>query len=510
MTSRVLRKKTPALPARAIVAAAVAALLLGLSGALAAQATRPVAPASGPAVEERLRAAFGETWYGVYVEGRRCGWARTLLRRVPESGEIELETRMGAKFTIAGTRNEILRVENRHYAAAPPHALISGTDATTLGGNTEVLQVMRGADGRYTVTVFAGDRTQSLGGIESEETLADQLGPAWFATTAPNPGDAAAYRVFVIESGADADISVTAIKSEDFAAPGGTIKALRMKTTNSRTNLDEEVVADTKGRMLRRTMGPRFEYRIEEAARAADIDFTGDLMLSLFVPVTGFTGEPSGIDQLSVKLLGRTAPIPDREGQASEKLAADTSLVTIRQLPPPSDEDRKRPMPAAAARWVKPDPLVPSGDDGVRRLAGEICGRVTDPWARVVAVVDWISRNILKTYDMNSDTALTVMRSRSGDCTESSRLATALLRAAGVPARELCGLLLMNTNRHPGFLHHAWVEVWVGRWIPVDPSFGQAPADAAHLALGHRADLSFVTSLTELRAEVVPATQPNR
>jgi transglutaminase-like putative cysteine protease len=31
------------------------------------------------------------------------------------------------------------------------------------------------------------------------------------------------------------------------------------------------------------------------------------------------------------------------------------------------------------------------------------------------------------------------------------------------------------------FYYHAWPEVWLGEWAAVDPTFGQVPADAAHI-----------------------------
>ena len=30
---------------------------------------------------------------------------------------------------------------------------------------------------------------------------------------------------------------------------------------------------------------------------------------------------------------------------------------------------------------------------------------------------------------------------------------------------------------------HAWPEVYVGKWVAVDPTFGQFPADATHIRL---------------------------
>ena len=34
-----------------------------------------------------------------------------------------------------------------------------------------------------------------------------------------------------------------------------------------------------------------------------------------------------------------------------------------------------------------------------------------------------------------------------------------------------------------GFYYHAWPEIWLDRWVPVDPTFGQFPADATHIKL---------------------------
>ena len=39
-----------------------------------------------------------------------------------------------------------------------------------------------------------------------------------------------------------------------------------------------------------------------------------------------------------------------------------------------------------------------------------------------------------------------------------------------------------------GFLYHSWAESFIGdRWVPVDPTYNQLPADPTHLKLleGH-------------------------
>jgi len=53
-------------------------------------------------------------------------------------------------------------------------------------------------------------------------------------------------------------------------------------------------------------------------------------------------------------------------------------------------------------------------------------------------------------------------------------------RASRRPASKLCtGLAYVGG----GFGYHAWNEIYVGRWVEMDPSWGQPAVDAAHLQL---------------------------
>ena len=64
-----------------------------------------------------------------------------------------------------------------------------------------------------------------------------------------------------------------------------------------------------------------------------------------------------------------------------------------------------------------------------------------------------------------------------GDCNEHTQLFVALARSVGIPARAAAGLAYIDGK----FYYHAWPEVLLRDWVAVDPTFGQYPADAAHL-----------------------------
>jgi len=75
--------------------------------------------------------------------------------------------------------------------------------------------------------------------------------------------------------------------------------------------------------------------------------------------------------------------------------------------------------------------------------------------------------------------ALEVLRTNVGDCNEHATLATALLRALGIPARIAVGLVYTRGR----FYYHAWSEAYVGEWISLDSTMNQMPVDATHIKL---------------------------
>lgn len=82
-------------------------------------------------------------------------------------------------------------------------------------------------------------------------------------------------------------------------------------------------------------------------------------------------------------------------------------------------------------------------------------------------------------------TASEVARSAAGDCTEHSVLLAALLRAAGIPARAVTGLVYLEefAGARGVFGYHMWVQAHVdGRWLDLDATLpgGFGPT---HIAL---------------------------
>ncbi len=127
--------------------------------------------------------------------------------------------------------------------------------------------------------------------------------------------------------------------------------------------------------------------------------------------------------------------------------------------------------------FLGPDPFVETNSPEIRALALRLRGTETDP--RIVAerINRWVYDSLRKEVTVGVPSALATLRAGVGDCNEHTQLYVALARAAGIPARVAAGLAYLDGK----FYYHAWPEVWLERWVAVDPTFGQFPADASHL-----------------------------
>lgn len=123
------------------------------------------------------------------------------------------------------------------------------------------------------------------------------------------------------------------------------------------------------------------------------------------------------------------------------------------------------------------EPLLQVRHPRIVALARRLAAGETDP--RVVAerINRWVYDSLEKEITIGLPNAIQVLESGSGDCNEHTQLFVALARAAGIPSRAAAGLAFVRGK----FYYHAWPEVYLDTWVAVDPTFGQFPADAAHL-----------------------------
>lgn len=189
----------------------------------------------------------------------------------------------------------------------------------------------------------------------------------------------------------------------------------------------------------------------------------------------------------------RVSGLPELKETPQQKKIDRGEYLLSRAAPPNFDEARQLPnrnpvgIDSKDAPFLADSPLLGLNDAALNGLVARLnvnpdVGR-WDLACQVNAFVFNLIRD--KELDVGFATAPEVARNPRGDCTEHTVLAIALLRRLGVPARAAIGWAGLDAGSETSFGLHSWVEVKIGsRWIPIDPTFDQAPAGAFRIMTG--------------------------
>lgn len=144
---------------------------------------------------------------------------------------------------------------------------------------------------------------------------------------------------------------------------------------------------------------------------------------------------------------------------------------------------------------LQPTDTIQSNDTEIVALAQ----RLRDPTDQAVTIrhcYDFVLTDIRSGGYENALDAVTTLRWKEAYCGGKSRLLAALLRASGIPARLVGGLILERGTKRT---IHAWVEAWVnGSWVPFDAlnnHFAERPANYLML---YRGDEVLVTRTSDV------------
>ena len=329
--------------------------------------------------------------------------------------------------------------------------------------------------------------------------------PLWLATYGrPRPGRAASLPTIDLATLARRRETWTATAESTVLVPDSvvrlgkdeyriasydTVAAWRMSATDRSVQVHQWI--DENGFPVRRWTGGGLRYEREafelaiSAFRAVSDSLTGRSALRA----------PPGVDALALEALPRTGwtllfrgaeyPPLDAAGP-TQRIAGDT----VETFEPRSWRSQMAlrpvaPLPMTDPRFavdLLPEPRFSPEDTALTRRAESLRG--SSPNARDAAyrLQDWVSRNVRTELPAGAPglrPAGLVLAARSGTPEEKAVLLVALARRIGLPARTVGGLLLAPR----GARAHTWAEVFVGDWIPLDPSQSGFIASPAHVRL---------------------------
>jgi hypothetical protein len=154
------------------------------------------------------------------------------------------------------------------------------------------------------------------------------------------------------------------------------------------------------------------------------------------------------------------------------------------------------------AQFLRPEPQIECDDPAILETVRRVAGEEKNPIPVARRLMEWVHRNIEKKGVMSIPSASAVHKARVGDCNEHAALLTALLRAAGIPARVCSGIVYGGGK----FYFHAWTEAYLGAWVSMDSVFNQIPSDASHVKFmegGLNAQVEMIKFVGNVDLEVI-------
>ena len=430
-------------------------------------------------------------YFGLYLKGQKVGYMVSELSLSPLKDSITSRNEIHVRAKVQAAVTERHVTETKVFESKPGGRLLSFVMEQTGDGGAQTLEGTVTPSGIRVLRKRPQRPNETLSLKPSLEVVedADQARVALkrnatVAGTITDTTDLEQYKV------------TTTVGASEVRSIGGVkVKVRRVETISEKEKVPTTIWVDEAGRIVEMHYGPTMTAVAEPLDIAKRID-----VVELF-PLTRVTLPkplPPEARQVPGRLVMVMADLPDKfqvdtYRQTFKRRPGDQVEVTISTRVPKTRHPRPLADPNGGEN-LKTSIVIEADAPEIKKLAKQIAGDEKDAWETAKKVSRWVNQHMEKDYGASSDRATDVLRTLKGDCTEHSLLTVSLLRALGIPAKRIDGVVyLMNEDRVPALYWHEWVEAYVGEWTQLDPTFGQDVADATHFAVGE-----------EARAEITP------
>src|SRR5262249_2468417 len=150
-------------------------------------------------------------------------------------------------------------------------------------------------------------------------------------------------------------------------------------------------------------------------------------------------------------------------------------------------KDHGKPVPASAKEieeGLAETVAYPIHHPKVQTLLKKALGNAQTPREKVKRLVRFVHDYLTPDYGSKPVSVLALIDAKRGSCVQCAQLLTTLARAAGIPTRQVGGLMYLGDDQK-AFGGHEWNEVVLdGHWVPVDAAWNQMEIDATHVCFG--------------------------
>jgi len=438
-----------------------------------------ISPALSSPVKKLDKPPLTDNWYGIYVDDERVGFYRQVFTETADGYRIEGDGSVRFKvmgFSRQATTREVYQVgKNLAMRSFDVEQNINGVLSRLSGTVRDNMMRIKNESG-------------GKGKLKSIKVKGD-IFPGPVLNIYPLLREATVGRSYEIWTFDPEEIKVKEVRITvlgDDKTPAGQV-AMKLRN-NLYPFVNNDIWVDAQGNTLLESVRDGLVLTRAEDPRSLGA-FVGNLAISRKDLIYDFSlvravpplKDLHKLTGLSVEIDGWNGelPLPGEGTQAVERTGK--GIVAIRTgslIPLMAGHGSAVPEKVVPQAYFSPAEKIESAAPEIVARAKEIAAGQIGPEKVAHALAEWTANWIKDTVD-DGGGALESLKGRSGNCQTHARLYTALARAAGIPTRFVSGLVALEGK---GFLYHSWAESWLeGRWVAVDPTYNQLPADPTHL-----------------------------
>lgn len=480
---------------------ALSIAILCFWGAMVAVLVRRTWPTAVPqnGAPDAVAPALGEEWMGVYYNDEKIGYTHHLL--TPDGDGFSFSEESLLRLKVMETAQTVrTRLQGRIGADFALRKV--DFELSSGGGKLHASGVV--GDHVLLLTLHTGQDVSEQRLPLKEPLYLPSTVRALIKAGALQPGRQVDALVFDPTALKNDRIHVTVEAQEEVPHRSPAVPAWRIR--EEFRGMKTTAWIDLSGAVLREEGPMGFVLISEPPERALNQGWQTatalDLVAKAAVPVAREIDDPRNRRALRVRLSGIAV---DRVPQDDEQQLQE-SILTIHRLDLARAPSYELPYRDAAQRAeMVPTAFLQSDHPRIVTQARVALGAETDARRAAARLNDWVYAHLRKVPTISIPNALQVLDMGEGDCNEHAVLLAALGRAVGLPIRLIAGAVYLDG----AFFYHAWCEVWLGRWVSIDPTFHQFPADATHIKFvvgGPDEQLAMMDIIGRLGVEVLDDT----
>ena len=428
-----------------------------------------------------------EHWYVVELAGQQAGWMMerqtTLEGRITSQNESELRINRGGTELVLTMSSQFVET-----VAGEP---ISMRTEQRFGQQPMVLEATFSDDSIVEKTT-QGEAVHERSIPTSQESwLTPAAAQRRLAEVLRTGANQLSYRTLDPLAGLT-PIEVDGARLQEL--PNG---ATRWRLRTSLLPGQEEIVdLDAMGTTLASTtslMGMELTYRLSDRSSAQTRDSTApELLVSSLIHPDRSIARPRRLRHAVYQLSlaeGTLPELPSGGAQRAEHAANGAVRVHVSVgRPTVAPETPTVPSPQIDRQFLlRATPYLDFESEAVQAVRAGTPFPETATTAQRAELLRGQVHRFMTRKDLATGfaTASEAATARAGDCTEHAVLLTALLRADGIPARVVSGLLYVDqfASQRQVFGYHLWSQGWIdGHWRDLDAMTAE-PFDATHIAL---------------------------